>query len=124
MWLRLQCLGVNVITVAVARVSTPRLLQLVAWIEVRKLARHHLSPEQIEDAFADTVVWLPMSRSNTCLPRAAALTWMLRRYGHPARMTVGYRPSPFDAHAWVEVDERVIGDHPGYRRRFLLLGTW
>jgi hypothetical protein len=124
MWLRAQCLLVNVVTAAVGRISTPRLLQLVSRIKVRDRRDANLSAEQLEDTFADTVVWLPLSRTNTCLPRAAALTWVLRRHGYPARMAVGYRPSPFDAHAWVELGERVIGDHPGYRRRFLSLGTW
>jgi hypothetical protein len=124
MQVRVQCLIVNMLTAAVARVSTPQLLRLVSRIKVRSHEHRALTPEQLEDAFGDTVAWLPMSKSNSCLPRAAALTWILRRYGYAARMAVGYRPSPFDAHAWVELDDRVIGDHPGYRRRFFSLGTW
>jgi hypothetical protein len=65
-----------------------------------------------------------MSDGNTCLPRAAALTWLLRRNGYNAHLAVGYRPSPFEAHAWVEVNGDVVGDHPGYKRHFFLLGMW
>jgi hypothetical protein len=34
----------------------------------------------------------------------------MRIYGIPARLVVGARRVPFDAHAWVEVDGRPIGE--------------
>lgn len=124
MFIRLYCLFVNAITMTLCRVSTPHLLQMVSHISVHRLVDGTATPAELEAIFANTIAWLPMSSINTCLPRAAALTWILRRHGYQACLTVGYRPSPFEAHAWVELDERVIGDHPGYKRRFLPLGTW
>lgn len=47
-----------------------------------------------------------------CLQRSAALTCLLRRHGRPAQMIVGVQQSPFRAHAWVEVDGRVVNDKP------------
>jgi hypothetical protein len=46
----------------------------------------------------------------TCLHRSAALVVLMRIYGIPARLVVGARRVPFDAHAWVEVDDRPIGE--------------
>jgi len=49
-------------------------------------------------------------RELRCLRRSAAITWMLRRHGHPAELVVGASIIPFFAHAWVELDGRVIND--------------
>jgi hypothetical protein len=45
-----------------------------------------------------------------CLQRSAACVRMLRRRGVPARLVLGVRPMPFYAHAWAELDGRVIND--------------
>lgn len=54
-----------------------------------------------------------------CLPRAMALSWLLRRKRIAHAVVIAVRPdqlrqSPDALHAWVEVDgEKVIGDLPG-----------
>jgi hypothetical protein len=54
-----------------------------------------------------------------CLPRAMALSWVLRRKRITHAVVVAVRPSklrhePDALHAWVEVDgEKVLGDLPG-----------
>lgn len=54
-----------------------------------------------------------------CLPRAMALSWMLRRCGLKHAVVIAVRPSQLrhsiDAlHAWVELDgEKILGDLPG-----------
>ena len=45
-----------------------------------------------------------------CLQRSAATTCLLRRFGVPARTLIGVQQFPFKAHAWVEVDGRVVND--------------
>jgi prolyl oligopeptidase len=45
-----------------------------------------------------------------CLQRSAALTCLLRRYGVRAQMVIGAQQMPFKAHAWVEVNGRVVND--------------
>ena len=45
-----------------------------------------------------------------CLQRSAATTCLLKRYGAPAQMVIGVQQMPFKAHAWVEVDGRVVND--------------
>lgn len=45
-----------------------------------------------------------------CLQRSAATACLLKRYGVHARMIIGAQQVPFRAHAWVEVDGRVVND--------------
>jgi hypothetical protein len=47
-----------------------------------------------------------------CLQRSAATAILLRRHGFDARMVIGAQIIPFKAHAWVEVDGRVVNDKP------------
>jgi hypothetical protein len=45
-----------------------------------------------------------------CLQRSTVTTWLLRNAGVAAQMVVGTQEMPFKAHAWVEVDGRVINE--------------
>jgi hypothetical protein len=45
-----------------------------------------------------------------CLQRSAATACLLKRYGVPAQMVIGAQQIPFKAHAWVEVEGRVVND--------------
>ena len=47
-----------------------------------------------------------------CLQRSAATACLLRRHGVAAQMVIGAQAMPFRAHAWVEVDGRVVNDKP------------
>ncbi len=47
-----------------------------------------------------------------CLQRSAATACLLKRHGVPAQMVIGAQQLPFRAHAWVEVDGRVVNDKP------------
>lgn len=47
-----------------------------------------------------------------CLQRAAATTCLLKNYGVPAQLVIGAQQIPFKAHAWVEVEGRVVNDKP------------
>lgn len=56
-----------------------------------------------------------------CLQRSAATACLLRRYGVPARMVIGTQQVPFRAHAWVEVEGRVVNDKPYVREMYPVL---
>jgi hypothetical protein len=56
-----------------------------------------------------------------CLQRAACTVRLLRKHGTMARLVVGYRPSPFFSHAWVEVDGRVVYGSAAYQKRLIPL---
>jgi hypothetical protein len=58
-----------------------------------------------------------------CLQRSAALVLLLRRRHLRAKLTIGYRTSPFIAHAWVEVDGHVVNDSAQYPQRMSVLMT-
>jgi hypothetical protein len=47
-----------------------------------------------------------------CLQRSAATVCLLKRFGVPAQLVIGAQQMPFKAHAWVEVDGRVVNDKP------------
>jgi hypothetical protein len=56
-----------------------------------------------------------------CLQRSAALTCLLKRYGVPAQMIIGAQQMPFKAHAWVEVDGRIVNDKAYMRELYAVL---
>lgn len=64
-----------------------------------------------------------------CLPRAMALSWMLRRQGISHAVAIAVRPerlrgSSDELHAWVEVEgTKLIGDLPGPWLETLRLGS-
>ncbi|MBV9927480.1 MAG: lasso peptide biosynthesis B2 protein [Acidobacteria bacterium] len=78
---------------------------------------------EAEQAVCDAVLlatclyWKPV----LCLQRAVCTVRLLRRRGVVARLVIGYRPSPFFSHAWVEVDGRVVYGSPAYQKRLRLL---
>jgi hypothetical protein len=47
-----------------------------------------------------------------CLQRSAATACLLKQFGVPAQLVIGAQQTPFRAHAWVEVDGRVVNDKP------------
>ncbi len=56
-----------------------------------------------------------------CLQRSAATACLLKRYGVPVQMMIGAQQMPFKAHAWVEVDGRVVNDKPYMREMYAVL---
>ncbi len=78
---------------------------------------------ELEQAICDAVLlatcfyWKPV----LCLQRSVCTVRLLRRHGIVARLVIGYRPSPFFSHAWVEVDGRVAYGSPAYQQRLRLL---
>jgi hypothetical protein len=74
--------------------------------------KNAIDAEETRDKICRTLnnacVWYP--RRAECLQRSAVLTCLLRRYGLPAQMVIGTQKLPFRAHAWVELDGRVVND--------------
>jgi hypothetical protein len=63
----------------------------------------------------------------TCLVRAIALERMIHRVdAGPAVVRVGVLPGgqTLAAHAWIELDGRVVGDEPSFIRRFVPLSDF
>ena len=66
---------------------------------------------------ATCLYWKPV----LCLQRSVCAVRLLRSHGVAARLVIGYRPSPFFSHAWVEVDGRVVNSSPAYKTRLRVL---
>ena len=66
--------------------------------------------EQICSAVDMACIWY--WKEAFCLQRSAATACLLKRHGVPAQMVIGAQQMPFKAHAWVEVDGRVVNDKP------------
>ncbi len=57
-----------------------------------------------------------------CLQSAAAAVSVLRLHGIPARLVIGVRRLPFEAHAWVMVDEQVVlNDRPDLASHYKII---
>jgi Transglutaminase-like superfamily len=61
--------------------------------------------------------WKPIR----CLQRAIVTARVMRSHGIPAEVVIGYRPSPFLSHAWVEVVGRAANDSRAYQAGLLVL---
>ena len=66
--------------------------------------------ETINSAIDLACIWY--WKEALCLQRSAATACLLKQYGVPAQMVIGAQQLPFKAHAWVEVDGRVVNDKP------------
>lgn len=52
-----------------------------------------------------------------CMHRSFVAVRLLRKAGVKADLVIASRPVPFVSHAWVEVNEHVVNDKQGYKRR-------
>ena len=95
---------------------------ILSQLKMQSIAEKPTSHES-EQAICDAVLlatcfyWRPV----LCLQRAVCTVRLLRRQGIVARLVIGYRPSPFFSHAWVEVGGRVVYGSPAYQKRLRLL---
>ena len=66
--------------------------------------------ERINYAIDMACIWY--WKEALCLQRSSATACLLKKYGVRAQMVIGAQQIPFKAHAWVEVDGRVVNDKP------------
>jgi hypothetical protein len=91
-----------------------------AWIARLRPGRDRRGdPADVVWAVDEACVWY--FKRVLCLQRSAVSVWLLRRAGLRAELVIGYRPVPFESHAWVELDGEVINDRPQYQRVFMVL---
>ena len=75
---------------------------------IRNKAASPDAVERICSALDMACIWY--CKEVLCLQRSAATTCLLRKYGVLAHLVIGAQQIPFRAHAWVEVDGRVVND--------------
>jgi len=86
---------------------------------IRKKPVSPNSVEQICAAVDMACIWY--WKEVFCLQRSAATVCLLKRRGVPAQMVIGVQQMPFKAHAWVEVEGRVVNDRPYTNEIYALL---
>ena len=64
--------------------------------------------EQVCAAVDTACIWY--WKEALCLQRSAVTACLLRSSGVPAQMCIGVQQMPFKAHAWVEVNGRIVND--------------
>jgi hypothetical protein len=77
------------------------------------------SVERICSAMDLACIWY--WKEALCLQRSAATTCLLRKYGVSAHLVIGAQQMPFKAHAWVEVEGKVVSDKQYVREMYGLL---
>jgi len=86
------------------------------------VSKRALSPDtvaQICSAIDMACIWY--WKEVLCLQRSAATGCLLKQYGVPAQMVIGAQQMPFKAHAWVEVEGRVVNDKSYTAEMFAVL---
>jgi hypothetical protein len=101
------------------RAGFARAHERVRGCRVRTRPEPMLPAEQIIWAVDEGCVWYV--KRAPCLQRSAVAAHLLRRHGVPAELVIGYRPTLFESHAWVEVGGQIINDRPQYKKFFAVL---
>ena len=75
-----------------------------------------IDPVETIDRYLSASMWSPIHI--TCLPLSFSVVAHLRRENVPAQLVIGVRPTPFVAHAWVEIDGEVCGDDHDLKKSY------
>lgn len=86
---------------------------------VSPLKPSQVAIERICSAIDKASIWY--WKEALCLHRSAATACLLKEYGVPAELVIGAQQIPFKAHAWVEVEGRVVNDKPYTREIYVVL---
>jgi len=102
-----------------ARGNFSALYEKVRNYPVRKNLPSPPSVEEVCAAMDMASIWY--WKEALCLQRSAATACLLRNYGIPAQLVIGAQQMPFKAHAWVEVEGRVVNDKPYMHEMYAVL---
>jgi len=102
-----------------ARGNFSALYEKVRNYPVRKKFPSSRSIEEICAAVDMACIWY--WKEALCLQRSAATACLLRQYGVAAKLVIGAQQMPFKAHAWVEVEGRVVNDKPYMHEMYAVL---
>jgi len=102
-----------------ARGNFQALYDKVRRCPARQVTRREYTEVEICAAVDRACIWY--WKEVLCLQRSAATTCLLRGYGVPAELVIGAQQMPFRAHAWVELEGRVVNDKPYMREMYAML---
>ncbi len=95
-----------------------RLYRTVRRQKVLPSSERH-SPESLRHAVDLACVFY--AKRVRCLQYSAAITILLRRNGWDAELVIGAQTLPFESHAWVEMNGKVVNDKPYVVEMFQVL---
>ena len=101
------------------RVDFSALYHKIRNYPVGKQATDPSSVERICSAVDLACIWY--WKRVLCLERSAVTTSLLKDYGFAAQMVIGAQQMPFKAHAWVEIEGRIVNDKPYTREIYVEL---
>lgn len=122
LWVPIAFLGLLITDAILKILGFSRFHALVRLLPTRSAARGGTARAQRIVRSVDQASAFYFKRA-WCLQRSAVTVVLLRLAGLPARMVIGIQRIPFYAHAWVELDGRVVNDQPTVRRCFEILET-
>ena len=99
--------------------SFERLYRQVRSLPVSRKAHSSNLVETLCFAIDVACIWYP--KKALCLQRSAATACLLKQYGIAAQLVIGAQQMPFKAHAWVEVEGRIVNDKPYMREIYAVL---
>jgi len=99
--------------------SFERLYRKVRSLPVSRKAHSSNLVETLCFAIDVACIWYP--KKVLCLQRSAATACLLKQYGIAAQLVIGAQQMPFKAHAWVEVEGRIVNDKPYMREIYAVL---
>jgi hypothetical protein len=102
-----------------ARKNFAALYEKVRKHPLGKPARRARTVEEISYAMDMASIWY--WKEALCLQRSAATACLLKDYGYAAQLVIGAQQMPFKAHAWVEIDGRVVNDKPYMHEMYAVL---
>lgn len=88
-------------------------------IPIRRCDPPQDAVELARKAIEQACIWYP--KRALCLQRSAVAVSLLRGLGVPAQFVYGVQQLPFKAHAWAEVDGRVINDRQEVRQEYCVM---
>jgi Transglutaminase-like superfamily len=95
------------------------LYEKVRTYPVREIPPSTYTSEEICAAVDVACIWY--WKTVLCLQRSAATACLLRCYGFRGELVIGVQQMPFKAHAWVEIEGRVVNDRPYMREMYAML---
>jgi Transglutaminase-like superfamily len=75
---------------------------------VQKMPAVNVTPEQVCAAVDLACIWY--WKRVLCLQRSVTAGCLLKQFGVRAEVVIGAQNAPFRAHAWVEIEGRVVND--------------
>jgi len=101
------------------RASFSALYERVRSIPVASQDAPLCATERVIAAINEACIWYP--KRALCLQRSVVAVTLLRSLGVPAKFVYGVQQLPFKAHAWVDVEGKVVNDRQEVEQEYCVM---